>query len=62
MVLAIYPSIAVSVKRAHDRDRSGWFVLLGLVPLVNLWVVVELGFLAGTPGANTYGFPNQAWE
>ena len=54
-IIAIYPSIAVSVKRCHDRDRSGWFLLLGLIPLVNIWVLVELGFLKGTTGENKYG-------
>jgi len=54
-LLALYPSIAVSVKRCHDRNRSGWFLLIGLIPLVNLWVLVELGFLRGTPGENRFG-------
>ena len=54
-LLALYPSIAVSVKRCHDRDRSGWFLLIGLIPLVNLWVLVELGFLRGTTGENRFG-------
>ena len=52
---AIYPSIAVNVKRAHDRGRSGWFILLFLVPLLNIWPAIELGFLRGTLGPNQYG-------
>jgi uncharacterized membrane protein YhaH (DUF805 family) len=55
VLLALYPSIAVAVKRCHDRDRSGWFLLVGIIPLVNLWVLVELGFLRGTVGPNRYG-------
>jgi len=54
-LVAIYPSLAISVKRCHDRDRSGWFLLVGLIPLVNIWLLVELGFLKGTPGKNKYG-------
>lgn len=54
-LLAIYPAIAVGVKRCHDRDRSGWFLLVGLIPLVNIWVLIELGFLKGTTGDNQYG-------
>lgn len=54
-LLALYPSIAVSAKRCHDRDRSGWFLLVGIIPLVNLWVLIELGFLRGTIGPNRYG-------
>jgi len=57
MLLALYPSVAVGVKRCHDRDRSGWFLLVGLVPLLNLWLLIELGFLAGTPGPNRHGLP-----
>jgi uncharacterized membrane protein YhaH (DUF805 family) len=52
---ALWPSIAIYIKRAHDRGRSGWFILLGLVPLVNIWVLIELLFLPGTSGENTYG-------
>jgi uncharacterized membrane protein YhaH (DUF805 family) len=52
---ALWPSIAIYIKRAHDRGRSGWFILLGLVPILNIWVLVELLFLPGTAGANAYG-------
>ncbi|MDR1922590.1 MAG: DUF805 domain-containing protein [Candidatus Adiutrix sp.] len=47
--------IPVAVKRCHDRGKSGWFLLLGLIPLVNFWVTVELLFLRGTVGPNKYG-------
>jgi uncharacterized membrane protein YhaH (DUF805 family) len=57
ILLRLYPSIAVGVKRCQDRDRSGWFLLVGLIPLLNLWVFVELGFLEGTAGQNRYGLP-----
>lgn len=51
-----WPALAVSVKRWHDRGKSGWWVLINLVPLVGwLWAVVETGFLRGTPGPNRYG-------
>jgi len=54
-LVILYPSIAVGVKRCHDRDRSGWFVLLSLVPIVNLWYAIEVGFLPGTEGPNSFG-------
>jgi uncharacterized membrane protein YhaH (DUF805 family) len=54
-LIAIYPSLAVGVKRCHDRDKTCWFLLVGLIPLVNIWVLVELGFLKGTTGENKYG-------
>jgi len=43
----ILPAMAVSVRRLHDVGRSGWFLLLGLIPLVNLillyWAVQPSG-------------------
>lgn len=55
-VLLLYPSIAISIKRWHDRDRSGWWVLILLVPLVGwVWALVENGLLRGTPGPNRFG-------
>ncbi len=54
--LLLWPALAVSVKRWHDRDRHGAFVLVNLIPVVGwLWVLVENGLLRGTPGANRYG-------
>ncbi len=52
---ALYPWIAVGVKRCHDRNRTGWFLLIGLIPLVSIWLVVELSILRGTVGPNRFG-------
>ena len=54
-IAAFWPNLAVGIKRCHDRGRSGWFLLIGLVPLLNLWLLVELAFLRGTPGTNRFG-------
>ena len=52
----IWISVAVQVKRWHDRDKSGWWFLMNLVPIVGwLWVLTECGFLRGTPGPNRFG-------
>ncbi len=49
-------SILVTIKRWHDRDKSGWFVLVAFIPIVGwVWSLVELGFLPGTDGPNRYG-------
>ena len=54
IVLAlILPSIAVSVRRLHDRDLSGWFYLLGFVPFGGV-VLFIFYVLPGTPGPNRY--------
>jgi len=52
VAVALYSSIVVNVKRCHDRDHSPWFLLRGLIPILNLWPFIELGFLAGTAGPN----------
>jgi uncharacterized membrane protein YhaH (DUF805 family) len=53
---AIVPSIAVTVRRAHDMDQSGWMVLLLLVPLVGFIYGLVLLFGSGTEGENDYGW------
>lgn len=55
-LLLVWPALAVSVKRWHDRDRSGWWVLLNLLPVIGwLWALIDNGLLRGTPGPNRYG-------
>jgi uncharacterized membrane protein YhaH (DUF805 family) len=55
-IAELYVALALAVKRAHDRDKSGWFIAIGLIPIVGpLWLLVELGFLDGTQGPNKYG-------
>jgi len=51
----LYASLALMFKRIHDRGRGAIFLLLLLVPLVNLWPTIELLFLDGTQGENQYG-------
>lgn len=56
IVIATWISIAVAVKRYHDRNKSGWWVLIVLVPVIGgLWYLIECGFLRGTTGPNDYG-------
>ena len=55
-IAMIWAGLAVSVKRWHDRDKSGWWVLIGLIPVIGpIWVLVECGFLTGTAGQNRFG-------
>jgi uncharacterized membrane protein YhaH (DUF805 family) len=52
----IWAGLALSIKRWHDRDKSGWWVLIGFVPIIGaLWSFIETGFLEGTTGDNAYG-------
>lgn len=49
-------ALAVSMKRWHDRGKSGAWVLIAFVPVIgSIWTFVECGCLPGTPGENAYG-------
>lgn len=48
------PSLAVQVRRFHDQGKSGWFVLLNLIPIVSLAVLVFM-CIDGDKGPNEYG-------
>lgn len=55
LVLTIYANICIQVKRWHDRDKSAVWLLMNFLPYIgSLWVFIECGFLAGTPGPNRY--------
>jgi uncharacterized membrane protein YhaH (DUF805 family) len=55
-LFTIWPALALGIKRCHDRDQSGWWMLLLLVPLVGPMILfVSLGFIKGTEGTNRYG-------
>ncbi|MEK3884626.1 DUF805 domain-containing protein [Paenibacillus sp. PL2-23] len=53
--LAIFlPSLAVLVRRLHDTGRSGWWVLIGLIPLVGFIILLVFACMEGE-GDNQYG-------
>jgi uncharacterized membrane protein YhaH (DUF805 family) len=55
-VIAFWPTLVVGIKRWHDRDKSGWWILIGLVPVIGaIYAFVQCGCLAGTPGPNRFG-------
>jgi uncharacterized membrane protein YhaH (DUF805 family) len=55
-ILVTWISIAVGIKRFHDRNKSGVWILIIFVPVIGgLWYLIECGFLRGTAGPNDYG-------
>jgi uncharacterized membrane protein YhaH (DUF805 family) len=51
-----YPYYALIAKRWHDRDKSGWWSLIGFIPIIGgLWMLIELGFLGPSSPVNQYG-------
>ena len=53
----LVPSIAVTVRRLHDTDRSGWWILISFVPLIGALVMLFFTVKDSQPGANRFG-PN----
>lgn len=51
----LIPTLAVSVRRLHDVGKSGWMLLVGLIPIVGaIWLII-LFVSDSIPGANQYG-------
>ena len=56
IVLLFWIGLALQIKRWHDRDKSGVWVLIAFIPVVGgLWSLIECGFLDGTEGPNRFG-------
>jgi uncharacterized membrane protein YhaH (DUF805 family) len=53
----LIPGIAVTVRRLHDTGRTGWWILIGLVPVIGFIVLLVFMVLDSQPGDNAYG-PN----
>ena len=53
----IVPGMAVTCRRLHDTNRSGWMMLLALVPFVGAVILLIMLAQPGTPYTNTYGPP-----
>lgn len=51
----LIPSLAVTVRRLHDTDRTGWWLLIGLVPLIGAIVLLVFMLLDSQSGVNQYG-------
>jgi uncharacterized membrane protein YhaH (DUF805 family) len=53
----LIPSLAVGVRRLHDTGRSGWWLLIGLIPVIGTIILIVFLATEGQPGDNQYG-PN----
>jgi uncharacterized membrane protein YhaH (DUF805 family) len=56
----LIPGIAVGVRRLHDTDKSGWWLLIGLIPIVGIIVLIVFWATEGTRGPNNYGVADTA--
>jgi len=53
-IVFLVPNLAVAVRRLHDTGRSGWWLLIGLVPLIG-WIVLLYFFVLDSENDNQYG-------
>jgi uncharacterized membrane protein YhaH (DUF805 family) len=51
----LLPTLGMEVRRLHDTNRSGWWVLIALVPLIGIILLIVWWAAAGTTGSNEYG-------
>jgi uncharacterized membrane protein YhaH (DUF805 family) len=54
-LLLIIPTVAVGVRRLHDIDKSGWFHLIALIPLLGMLILFYFFAQRGTSGDNRFG-------
>lgn len=54
-LLNVGVNASLGVRRCHDLDKSGWWMLLGCIPVINFFFGIYLLFFAGTVGYNQYG-------
>jgi uncharacterized membrane protein YhaH (DUF805 family) len=63
----LLPSLAVTVRRLHDTGRSGWWILIGIIPLIGAIVLLVFECQDSQPGSNSHGAspkptgPDPAW-
>jgi uncharacterized membrane protein YhaH (DUF805 family) len=57
LLATLIPSFAVTVRRLHDTDRSGWWLLIAFIPVLGDIALVVFACLDSQPGANRFG-PN----
>jgi uncharacterized membrane protein YhaH (DUF805 family) len=54
-LVTLIPGIAVSVRRLHDLDRTGWWLLISLIPLIGAIILLVWFISKGTDGPNRFG-------
>jgi uncharacterized membrane protein YhaH (DUF805 family) len=54
----LIPGLAVAIRRLHDTDKTGWWLLIGLVPFAGIIVLIVFWATEGMPGPNKYGAPD----
>jgi uncharacterized membrane protein YhaH (DUF805 family) len=50
----LLPSLAIAIRRLHDSGKSGWMILLGIIPIVGLILLIVF-YVQSSDGPNNYG-------
>lgn len=53
----LLPGLSVSIRRLHDTDHTGWWILIGLIPIIGFIVLLIFYLRDSDPGENRYGPP-----
>ncbi len=56
----LLPNLSVGIRRLHDTNRTGWWILIALIPLIGFIVLLIFYLQESDPGENQYGPPPQA--
>jgi uncharacterized membrane protein YhaH (DUF805 family) len=56
----LVPNLSAGVRRLHDIDKSGWWILVGVIPILGWIYLIYLYAQPGTPGENRFGPPSTA--
>lgn len=54
-LITFIPSLSVTVRRLHDKSKSGWYILLAIIPIIGGIVLLFILAADGDPGENEYG-------
>ena len=55
VMLLFIPSITSQIRRFHDKDKSGWFIFINIIPLIGWLIALVMLLDKGTPGKNRFG-------
>lgn len=54
-IFILISQVSLSIRRFHDLNKNGWFILLGIIPIINFFIMIYLYFFKGTVGLNKFG-------
>ena len=55
ILITVIPNFSLCIRRLHDVGKSGWFYLIGFIPIINLWPAALILFVDSEPHTNQWG-------